>query len=362
MFAYYPSSDSTLVHLKRLLWTLSLAFFSTQLLATTIVSKGIAHDTTWSLAGTPYYLQGEIEVAPNAKLTILPGVVVQGSYGSGLHVEGELLAVDAMFDSTVKNNVIAIRNGGQGLILSSKIDWRIYYQQGSFGEIDGSIGQKVYFRSGSPFMIDSEFQEVHIEAPASVVNNTIVLRVVFYDSAGTPNITGNTFTGAYPIASWDPDDKIRGVSGNTYTYPSPIIWLGYQNVEKLDGDLTLYEIDGLKQYENHGDRTVSPTGALTISPGITLRVDGYSSGFIVDGRLSCFGGAISGDGLIGVRDGGVVQMSNCRIDNDKLTLHGGGQLLGNEFHRDLLIGDGNYLINGNNFMPSSKLTYTGNCG
>ena len=64
--------------------------------ADTMVTLGIGSDTTWGPDAGPYVVSGQVEIAPGATLTILPGTVVKfqsdpGAY-SGLNVRGSLVA------------------------------------------------------------------------------------------------------------------------------------------------------------------------------------------------------------------------------------------------------------------------------
>lgn len=45
----------------------------------TNVSGIINQDTTWTLAGSPYYLTGDIQIANGVKLTVEPGVIIEGN-------------------------------------------------------------------------------------------------------------------------------------------------------------------------------------------------------------------------------------------------------------------------------------------
>lgn len=62
--------------MRKLLTILSVLAF-TSAFASTTIDKQIRYNTTWTKAGSPYILKGEIEIAPGATLTIGPGVEVR---------------------------------------------------------------------------------------------------------------------------------------------------------------------------------------------------------------------------------------------------------------------------------------------
>jgi len=66
--------------------------------AQTVIPAGSVSGT-WTLAGSPYLIQGAVMIPNNSTLTIEPGVTVnfQGSYK--LYVQGRLLAIGAVADS-----------------------------------------------------------------------------------------------------------------------------------------------------------------------------------------------------------------------------------------------------------------------
>ncbi len=75
-----------------------LSLYASMSIASTIVPGGIVSGT-WTLAGSPYLIQGNIQVSNGTNLTIEPGVTVnfQGAYK--LTVLGQLLAVGTITDT-----------------------------------------------------------------------------------------------------------------------------------------------------------------------------------------------------------------------------------------------------------------------
>ncbi len=84
---------------KSLLLLISL-FFSITIFSQTPVPAG-AISGTWTLAGSPYQIQGETTILDSTTLTIEPGVLVewQGSYA--MQVQGQILAIGTVTDSII---------------------------------------------------------------------------------------------------------------------------------------------------------------------------------------------------------------------------------------------------------------------
>ena len=81
---------------------LIITFFVSQAHATD-VGGIISADTTWNLAGSPYYLTSTVQVAEEATLTIEPGVVINAQ-GNRLEIFGTLDAVGDNLSKITLNN------------------------------------------------------------------------------------------------------------------------------------------------------------------------------------------------------------------------------------------------------------------
>lgn len=80
------------------LLTLALALFITQTTqAATNITGQIRTNTTWTKAGSPYILSGDLEIAPDITLTLEPGTVVQ--IHKDIIVYGFIKAIGSSLDS-----------------------------------------------------------------------------------------------------------------------------------------------------------------------------------------------------------------------------------------------------------------------
>ena len=105
--------------------------------AVTHVSGNVTANTTWTLAGSPYVIDGSVNVRPGVTLTINPGVVVKfnGQFGT-LWVNGALSAVGTP---------------GQRIVFTSIQDDSVGGDTGGDGPTQGAPGQwyMISFMSGS---------------------------------------------------------------------------------------------------------------------------------------------------------------------------------------------------------------------
>lgn len=121
---------------------------------------------TLSSFGSPYIVNGFINVLPTGKLTLKPGVEIQFQRKSGINIEGELEAASTTFTAFNENQ---------------PWDW-IYFKQGSEGKLENIIAEKggqlpcpgfnpaCTFNTGKEAIVQAE--EAEIEIKNSVIKNS----------------------------------------------------------------------------------------------------------------------------------------------------------------------------------------------
>ena len=113
--------------------------------ADTPVLANINADTTWTLSGSPYIIQGAPTVASGATLTIEPGVVVKFGGASSLEVSGILIAngtpVQKIYFTSLADDTVGGDSNGDGNATSPDLATEQYLWGGisSFEKTDSSI-------------------------------------------------------------------------------------------------------------------------------------------------------------------------------------------------------------------------------
>ncbi|MCA1707297.1 MAG: hypothetical protein LC808_30135, partial [Actinobacteria bacterium] len=88
--------------------SLSMVVSPPAALGDTPVRDAITQDTTWTSAGSPYVLAGDVTVTEGSTLTIQPGVVVRSAPGARLFIAGTLRAIGTAAEP------IVFRRGASG--------------------------------------------------------------------------------------------------------------------------------------------------------------------------------------------------------------------------------------------------------
>jgi nitrous oxidase accessory protein NosD len=179
-----------------------------QVTAGTPVQGQIVTDTTWTLAGSPYWVEGDVVVLSTANLTLEPGVRVLFDGPFAIYVEGELFAVGSpasviSFTSNLSKpspgawRGLQVNATGRALIHHTDVAYSLF----GIG-LDGSPAAEIAFsnisrnlRSGISItnwssghviehnLIHNNSDGIHIDAGSSVsiLSNTIVFNEVGID-------------------------------------------------------------------------------------------------------------------------------------------------------------------------------------
>lgn len=110
--------------MKKLLLVSSVLFCTNLLSAQTNVSGGIYSNTTWTLAGSPYIVTGNVVVFDNVTLTVDPGVIVKFDSWTGIEIRGTLLANGTSTDTIVftLNSATPLINSWTGLTFTTDLN------------------------------------------------------------------------------------------------------------------------------------------------------------------------------------------------------------------------------------------------
>jgi hypothetical protein len=204
--------------MKKLYITLLTLAFCLNGKAQTIVPGGYVYGT-WTLAGSPYLIQGSLEVPNDSTLTIQPGVTVnfQGHYK--LIVLGRLLAIGTQTDSiffTASNTTTGwygIRfdsttaNNDTSKISYCDLQWGI--ANGTGYDAAGGAFMFNYFSKAivSNCLIKNDFHwAISCNNGSSPVISSNIISYCSYggiNSVGSPNISGN-------IISYNSGEGISG--------------------------------------------------------------------------------------------------------------------------------------------------------
>ncbi|MBE2198378.1 MAG: hypothetical protein IAE79_07180, partial [Anaerolinea sp.] len=109
---------------------------------TTYVSGPITVDTTWTAAGSPYVVTGDVTVNSGVTLTIEPGVIVKFDLSRQLHINGTLTAEGTAaqpitFTSLRDDSVGGDTNGDGNATVPARGDWNyIYLNNGGQAQLD----------------------------------------------------------------------------------------------------------------------------------------------------------------------------------------------------------------------------------
>ncbi|MFA6000904.1 MAG: right-handed parallel beta-helix repeat-containing protein [Thermoleophilia bacterium] len=290
---------------------ISTLVFTSTAHATTYVSGPISQNTTWTTAGSPYVLTGNVTVNAGYTLTVESGVVVKPRQTStALIVNGTLNATDAIFSSYKDDANGGDTNGDGNASSPAPGDWKnINFATGSSGTISGcSILNGGYSYANT--------SEVNIAGGSvNITGNTISQSQTggIYVSSGTASITNNTVSdnqGQYGIHS---ATRLAALYGNTISnnsnaravYIPATLGQGTvynntyagnkQNAMFLNGSVAVTEntvwpaSNSPYVIGSNGNINIQSNAVLTIDSGVTVKF--YTSSSINWDRLQVYTGS-----------------------------------------------------------------------
>jgi len=290
-------------HLFALLALLVILFsFPASIYAETLVSGNITQNTTWTLAGSPYIVIGDVTVRYSTKnsataiLTVEPGVEIRFEPGTGLYI-GYYIH-HAYFPQHFYGALAAQGTAQAPIVFTSNApiaapgNWKgIYFRNETNDDstiLDNCVveygGNSLTFNQSNPTVTNSTIRYssghgINLSASAAVIEGNRIIDNyqdgIYGDNGSSALISDNTFSGNSGAAISVHPDKLRRITGNSGSGNS----INY--IEVRGGEITstgTWANQGFA-YVIAGDITVryqaenSDTAVLTIEPGVEIRFE-----------------------------------------------------------------------------------------
>ncbi|MCJ7554980.1 MAG: T9SS type A sorting domain-containing protein [Ignavibacteriaceae bacterium] len=174
---------------------LIFVFLSITIKAQTNVSGLISTNTTWSFAGSPYIVTGNVLVDQTAELSIEPGVTVKFNAGTSIHIDGALLAIGTDVSKIIfTSNASTPQPGDWGYLYFSDLSTDAEFDL-SDNYLSGSILKHVIVEYGGGAQVDNNgtirLENAHPFIDNSRIINNYMTGITGWLLSGDLRITNN---------------------------------------------------------------------------------------------------------------------------------------------------------------------------
>ncbi len=227
-----------------------------------------------------YHLKGNLTVAAEAQLVLLPGVEICSEYhnqswqpqGWDILVSGQFTATGVSFSAsdTYHSLELITYDGGETNLTDCTFtgsDNYHSYNAGSSGVIDNCDGTWSLDVASDQVAVqnDSEITSITFSGSGSVSGSTIGW-ITLSGSDIIPIVQNNTFSDTIAIRINDPDASTTGFSNNSFDSSDSYIQIS----GILNGLKELDNIDGIGSYHLKGNLTVAAEAQLVLLPGVEI--------------------------------------------------------------------------------------------
>ncbi|MEW6620414.1 MAG: right-handed parallel beta-helix repeat-containing protein [bacterium] len=255
----------------------------------TDVSGVISESATWTLAGSPYIVTGDVYVqgSNTPTLTIEPGVIVKfDQYIVGLYIGynnfGKIIANNATFTS---NQGTPSKGYWNGICFYDKAEDssilnNCLIEYGGYGNLGN-----IYCDSASPIITNctigsSSNNGIYcVNSSPNITDNTILANDTYgiycYNADSSPDISDNTFTNNnnYPIRIGA--NSVRKVVNNTFSNNNPNAIEVLSDTINTSGTWTDQGVPYIITGDVYVKGAATPT--LTIEPGVVVKFNQYTN-------------------------------------------------------------------------------------